>query len=70
MIDPETYDLIVKVRDMPEALQEYIYGAVKLAEDVRHLLPGKFVVPPSGEDWAEFHAYLKKLAGTLPRKPK
>lgn len=66
MIDPETYKLLVKVKELPEALQEFIYEAIRLAESTKHLIPPKFVAPPDKETWQEFQAYLTRLSKTLP----
>jgi transcriptional regulator with XRE-family HTH domain len=66
MIDPDTYRLIVRVRELPEALQEFVYGAIRLADSTKHLIPPKYVVPPNSESWGEFQTYLQNLAKTLP----
>lgn len=73
MIDPETYKLLVAVKGFPEALQEFVYESVRLAERTKHLIPSKFIQPPNSESWADFHAYLTGLAKDLPKeqqKPK
>jgi transcriptional regulator with XRE-family HTH domain len=69
MIDPETYRLLVKVRELPEVLQDFVEEAIKLADRTKHLLPPNYSTPPDSASWHEFQAYLARLAGTLPKDP-
>lgn len=54
-----------RIRDLPEALREYVVEALLLAERVQLSAPAKFLQPPTTENYAEFSKVLTDLAKNL-----
>lgn len=63
-----TFTLDQRVAALPEALREYVIQSLALAEQVRGLIPEKFLIPPTGKTYQEFHDYLTKLSSNLPQR--
>ena len=51
-----------RIRELPEALKEYVVEALLLAERVQVSTPAKFLRPPTSETYVEFSEYLSQLA--------
>jgi transcriptional regulator with XRE-family HTH domain len=51
-----------RIRDLPEALKEYVVEALLLAERVQASTPAKFLRAPTSETYVEFSEYLSQLA--------
>jgi transcriptional regulator with XRE-family HTH domain len=51
-----------RIRELPEALKEYVVEALLLAERVQASTPAKFLRPPTSETYVEFSEYLSQLA--------
>lgn len=65
--EPEgTYDK--RIRELPEALREYVINALVLAERVRVSTPARFLRPPTSEQYLEFSQYLTRLSDELAAK--
>lgn len=54
-----------RIRDLPEALREYVVEALLLAERVQLSAPARFLRPPTTETYAEFSKVLSELAKNL-----
>jgi transcriptional regulator with XRE-family HTH domain len=54
-----------RIRDLPEALREYVVEALLLAERVQLSAPAKFLRPPTTENYAEFSKVLSELAKNI-----
>ena len=67
MINPRSYELLLRLDTLPEALREYILIALENAESAKHLIPDRFLKSPTKESWQEFHDYLQQLADSLPK---
>jgi transcriptional regulator with XRE-family HTH domain len=57
---PAGYDK--RIRELPEALREYVVEALLLAERVQTSTPAKFLRAPTSETYVEFSSYLSQLA--------
>lgn len=68
VIDSGTYELILKLDTMPDVLRQFVLQAFRLAEQTKDAIPEKFLTPPDGENWAEFHQYLTKLSELIDRR--
>lgn len=67
MIDPETYKVLLRLDALPEALKEYVIGALQIAERTKSHIPERFIKAPTRETWQQFHEYLQALADSLPK---
>ena len=54
-----------RIRALPDALREYVMMALLLAERVQMSSPVQFMRPPTTANYAEFSAYLTKLAADM-----
>lgn len=61
-----TYDK--RIRELPEALREYVVNALVLAERVRLSTPARFLRPPTSEQYLEFSEYLTRLSAEMAEK--
>lgn len=61
-----TYDK--RIRDLPEALREYVVNALVLAERVQMSTPARFLRAPTSEQYLEFSEYLTRLSEELSQK--
>ena len=67
VIDPDAYKLLLRLDALPEALREYVMGALHIAERTKSRVPARFITPPTQENWQQFHEYLQTLADSLPK---
>ena len=51
-----------RIRELPEALREYVVEPLLLAERVQTSTPAKFLRPPTSDTYVEFSSYLSQLA--------
>lgn len=68
VIDQDTYEMLMRVNDLPPALQAFVSGALRLAEQTKDLVPDQFLNAPTPENWQEFQAYLSRISALLPKK--
>lgn len=61
-----TYDK--RIRELPEALREYVVNALVLAERVQLSTPARFMRPPTAEQFVEFSEYLTRLSAEMAAK--
>jgi transcriptional regulator with XRE-family HTH domain len=54
-----------RIRDLPDALREYVVEALLLAERVQLSAPAKFLRPPTTDTYAEFSKVLTELAKNI-----
>lgn len=54
-----------RIRELPEALREYVVEALLLAERVQISAPARFLRPPTAETYADFSKVLSELAKNL-----
>lgn len=57
-----------RIRQLPEALREYVVTALLLAERVQLSTPARLLRPPTTENYLEFSRYLEKLSAELSEK--
>jgi transcriptional regulator with XRE-family HTH domain len=61
-----TYDK--RIRELPEALREYVMATLVLAERVQLSTPSEFLRPPKADQLAEFTRYLDRLSREMAGK--
>jgi transcriptional regulator with XRE-family HTH domain len=54
-----------RIRDLPEALREYVIEGLLLAERVQLSAPAKFLRPPTTETYTQFSEMLTKMSEEL-----
>lgn len=57
-----------RIRELPEALREYVVNALVLAERVQLSTPARFLRAPTSEQYLEFSEYLTRLSKELAAK--
>jgi transcriptional regulator with XRE-family HTH domain len=57
-----------RLRDLSDALREYVINALVLAERVQLSTPGRFLRPPTSDQYLEFSQYLTRLSDEMSEK--
>lgn len=59
-----------RVAKLPEAMREFVLLSLERAEKAVGHVPAQFLTPPTGENWAQFAAYLEALSIRGPKDGK